>query len=239
MSDEIAQQLHVVAGERQRRAADPDLLARVTSLKAFQQRRFEHTYADLLQSARYGAATRFFLAELYGPNDFTRRDAQFARVAPAVARVFPHEFAETVTILAGLHALSEVLDTAMASELAESRITAIEYAGAWQRVGRASDRERQIALTLDIAKQLDRVTRMPLLRNVLRAMRAPARIAGLGELQRMLETGFDTFRAMNGADEFVATIGARERALAADLFAAALGEPGDAATLRAFAALPT
>src|SRR6185295_7072011 len=102
------------------------------------------------------------------------------------------------------------------------------------RVGRADDRERQIALILGIATQLDRVTRLPLLRNALRVMRTPARIAGLGELQRMLESGFDTFRAMHGADEFVATIGARERALAADLFAA---DGDEAARARALAAL--
>jgi len=65
-------------------------------------------------------------------------------------------------------------------------------------------------------------------------MRTPARIAGLGELQRMLESGFDTFRAMHGADEFIATIESRERALAADLFA----PDDDAASLaRALAAL--
>lgn len=235
MSAEIAQHLATVDAERQRRAADPGLLEKVTALKAFQQRRFAQTYSDLLQSARYGDATRFFLAELYGPTDFTRRDAQFGRVAPTVARVFPDEFAETVTILAGLHALSEILDTAMASELADTRIAPIDYVGAWRRVGRPSDRERQIALTLRIAAQLDRVTRLPLLRNALRVMRTPARFAGLGELQRMLESGFDTFRAMHGADGFIATIDARERALAADLFASGDDE---AALARAVGALP-
>jgi len=234
VSAEIAQHLAIVAAERQRRAAEPGLLDKATAVKAFQHRRFAHTYADLLQSPRYAAATRFFLAELYGPSDFTRRDAQFGRVAPTVARIFPDEFAETVTNLAGLHALSEILDSAMASELADVRCAPIDYVGAWRRVGRADDRDRQIALILGIATQLDRVTRLPLLRNVLRAMRTPARIAGLGELQRMLESGFDTFRAMHGADEFVATIGARERALAADLFAA---DDDEAARARALAAL--
>jgi hypothetical protein len=235
VSAEIAQQLAIVDAERRRRAAEPRLLERVTALKAFQQRRFAHTYADLLQSARYAAATRFFLDELYGPTDFTRRDAQFGRVAPAVARVFPDEIAETVTILATLHALSEVLDSAMATELAGPLIAPLDYVGAWRRIGRPSDRERQIALTLRIAQQLDRVTRLPLLRNALRMMRTPARIAGLGELQRMLEGGFDTFRAMNGAAEFIATIEARERALAADLFAL---EDDEGALARALAALP-
>ena len=51
-------------------------------------------------------------------------------------------------------------------------------------------------------------------------MRGPARAAGLGELQHSLESGFDIFKAMKGADEFIAFIAARERALAEALFAA-------------------
>ena len=49
---EIAAHLSVVDAERQRRAALPGLLAKVTELKSFQQRRFSHTYADLLARAR-------------------------------------------------------------------------------------------------------------------------------------------------------------------------------------------
>ena len=236
---DVASQLKVVAVERERRAGLPGLLAKVTVLKAFQQRRFALTYDDLLRSSRHGAAARFFLDELYGPSDFTRRDAQFARVAPAVARVFPDQVAETVAILADLHALSEVLDTAMAMQLADASIAPIDYVRAWQRVDRASDRRLQIELVLRIASHLDRVTRLPLLRNALRLMRAPARAAGLGELQRTLETGFDTFRAMKGTDEFIATIDAREREFAADLFAARIGDAGDALLAKALAHLPS
>jgi hypothetical protein len=231
--------LGVVDAERQRRNAQPGLLARVTALKDFQQRRFAHAYSDLLASARYGAAARYFLDELYGPKDFATRDAQFARVAPAVARVFPDEVAATVAILAELHALSETLDTEMGLALAEGPVAALDYIRAWQRVGRATDRERQIALTSSIAEHLDRITRLPLLRNALRLMRGPARAAGLSELQRSLETGFDAFRAMKGAREFIGIVGARERALAAALFAAgASGAEGRSAMDRALAGLP-
>ena len=208
---DIAGHLEVVDAERQRRAASPGLPAKVTALKAFQQRRFSHTYADLLASSRYGAAARYFLDELYGPKDFSARDAQFARVAPKIARVFPSEVAETLAILSELHALSETLDTAMSLQLASDRIAPRDYIAAWQGVGRSADRDRQIDLTLSIAAQLDRITRLPLLRNALRLMRGPARAAGLGELQRSLETGFDTFRAMKGAEEFIAFIRARAR----------------------------
>lgn len=231
--------LKVVDAERERRSALPGLNASVLALKEFQQRRFSHTYADLLLSARYGAAARFFLDELYGPSDFTRRDAQFARVVPSMARFFPNEIVETVATLAELHALSETLDTAMGTHLEGEPITAIDYIRAWQRVDHAPDRERQIALTLSLADRLDRFTRKPLLRNSLRLMRGPARVAGLSELQRVLEAGFDTFRAMDGAQEFIAIIGSREQAFAAALFAA--GSKGTDAHFsmdRALASLP-
>jgi hypothetical protein len=79
-------------------------------------------------------------------------------------------------------------------------------------------------LTLDVASRLDHFTRKPLLRNSLRLMRGPARAAGLAELQQFLESGFDTFRAMDGAQEFIRVIEDRERALAASLFQADLKE---------------
>lgn len=236
---DIARHLDAVAAERRRRAASPDLLARVTALKAFQQRRFSHTYADLLAGPRYGAAARYFLDELYGPKDFSARDAQFARVAPTIARLFPSDVAETVAILASLHALSERLDTAMGEQLADDEITPAGYIAAWQGVGRAAERDRQIDLTLDIAAQLDRITHVPLLRNTLRLMRGPARAARLGELQRSLESGFDTFRAMQGAEEFIAWIAERERSFAEALFAAGTDEdPSGPSMAPALAALP-
>jgi len=236
---DILGNLKVVDDERQRRSADPALNARVVALKEYQQRRFSHTYVDLLASARYGAAARFFLDELYGPNDFTRRDSQFARVVPGMARFFPNEIVETVATVAELHALSETLDTAMGKQFDDARISRIDYLRAWQGTDHAPGRERQIVLTLSVAVELDRFTRMPFLRNGLRLMRGPARAAGLSELQRFVETGFDIFRAMKGAQEFIAIVGSRERDFAAALFAAGPGGTDARASMdRALAGLP-
>lgn len=234
----ILAHLKTVDDERARRAAVPGLQARVSELKRYQQRRFSHTYADLLNSPRYGAAARFFLDELYGPSDFTHRDAQFARVVPALVRLFPSEIVETVAALSHLHALSEKLDTEMGAQLAAGPIAGIDYIVAWQATGRVAEREAQIALTLDVAARLDRFTRRVLVRNSLRLMRGPARAAGLTELQRFLENGFDTFRAMHGAQEFIATVSSRERALASALFEAAVSKLDDASVGIAVARLP-
>jgi hypothetical protein len=234
----ILSHLKTVETERERRSAVPGLDTKVAALKAYQQRRFSHTYADLLQSARYGPASRFFLDELYGPTDFTRRDAQFARVVPALTKLFPAEIIDTVGTLAELHALSETLDTWMAMQLEREQITAIDYISAWQRAARPLERQTQIALTLEVAGRLDRFTRRPLVRNSLRLMRSPARAAGLVELQRFLEAGFDTFRAMSGAGELIAIVRAREQGLAFILFDATLSDRDGESMERARACLP-
>ncbi|MBW8847414.1 MAG: hypothetical protein JF607_20815 [Burkholderiales bacterium] len=226
-AESLLKELRAVDAERARRAADPALDARVQALKAYQQRRFAQTYADLLAHPRYEAATRFFLHELYGPDDFRQRDAQFARVIPTLTRLFPAEVVDTVARLARLHALSEHLDTRMAEQLLSPEITATDYAIAWRACGEPASRQRQIELTMAVGEALDKLTAKPLLRQTLRLMRGPAQMAGLGALQAFLESGFDTFRAMRGAAEFLSTVRQREDTLAGGLFradAAVLGQ---------------
>jgi hypothetical protein len=217
--------LQAVAKERRLRLADPGLAACVLEVKRFQHARFEHTYADLLAQPRYAQSARFFLEELYGPGDFSARDEQFARVVPALVRLFPHEIVCTVANLGELHALSEGLDTAMGRALVTPTLDAEQYGQAWRAVGRVADRERQIVLMLAVGSDLERYTARSLLRHSLRVMRGPAAAAGLGAMQRFLETGFDTFREMRGAAFFLQTIAERERTLAARLFAGASISP--------------
>ena len=108
----------------------------------------------------------------------------------------------------------------MGEALADGPSRRAGYIAAWQGVGRGAEREHQIGLTLRRRRAAHRVTRLPLLRKALGLMRGPAQAAGLGELQRTLESGFDIFRAMKGAEEFTAFIAEGERALAEALFAA-------------------
>jgi hypothetical protein len=221
--ERILESLRQVAAERAARVSEPALAARVAAVKAYQHARFERDYVDLLADARYSSAARFFLEDLYGPADFADRDAQFVRIVPALVRLFPHEIVETVAELAGLHALSEGLDTAMARAPWAGELNPDRYGQAWRWAGQVAAREQQIALMVAVGSALDRYTRSLLLRQSLRVMRRPAQAAGLGALQQFLERGFDTFRAMRGAQDFLGLIAARERALAASLFAGGSG----------------
>jgi hypothetical protein len=215
---------------RQAMHANPALHAAVGEVKRVQSRRFAGSYADLLAGGPYAAAARFFLEELYSDKDYAERDAQFARIAGAIERLFPKQAAGTAVALAQLHAATEELDQAMALAWlahADGNLTeAQRYTAAWREVGRRPEREGQLVVVLGIGQQMARLTRTAGLRMMLKMMRGPAAAAGLGALQRFLECGFDTFAAMarrrGGAEEFLAIIQVRESALMALLFDADL-----------------
>lgn len=210
--------LQRVEAQRADRAADGVLNDRVLAVKRFQQRRFERTYPDLLASNRHGAASRFFLQELYGPADFSVRDQQFERIVPKLVRLFPAEVVSTIAELARLHADTEELDSAMGRQIASSRCDRESYVRAWRTVGMRQVREDQLRRVLAIGESLNRLTTHAWIVRLLRLMRGPAEAAGLGQLQQFLETGLAGFCSMNGAGEFLQTVGQRERAIMSALF---------------------
>ena len=201
-------------------AADqPGLGKALVTIKALQARRFAGTYSDLLRSDEYGGAARFFLEDLYGDRDYSQRDAQFSRIAGALQRLFPQQVIATAVALTQLHLLTEELDWKMASQWDDHdgvppSDTATQYVACWRSIGRYEDRKRQLEMVLTVGKDLDRLTRAPGLRLMLRMMQRPARAAGLGSLQQFLETGFDTFAQMTdkgrSVETFLSTIQTRE-----------------------------
>lgn len=222
-AETIRQAVAEVQALREQGRTQPGIGLGVSRVKRFQARRFAGTYADLLASGPYAAAARFFLEELYGERDYAERDAQFARIAGAVEKLFPRDVADTAAALARLHALTESLDHALAQELTPAAGDEVAgYVQAWKASDRRSERERQLETVLAIGKEMARLIRLPGLRLMLRMMRGPASAAGLASLQRFLEAGFDTFagvsRTRGGAEHFLATIAAREQRLMDLLF---------------------
>jgi hypothetical protein len=210
--------LLAVESERARRALDPRLASHVFEVKRYQHARFSATYRDLLEAPASAHAAQFFLEELYGPMDFSRRDAEFSRVAPKVAALFPGDIGRIVLSLARLHALSERLDSEMGAAVVLIPLSEATYQKAWKTVGQADARREQIELMSQVGLTLAQQVRKPLIRATLRMMRGPAHAAGLGSLQSVLESGFDAFRELPDAKEFVLTIADRESAIASRLF---------------------
>jgi hypothetical protein len=226
-AQKIREAVSQVSLQRARCAQEPNLHAAVARVKRFQARRFAATYADLLAADPFRHAAQFFLDELYGDQDFARRDLQFSRIAGALQRIFPNDVVKTAVALAELHALTEQMDFAMGqawlrmdtrTELDE----ATYYILAWRLVGNRDARLGQLAAVLELGREMDKLTHTPGLRFMLRMMRRPASAAGLGDLQRFLESGFDNFHTMAHkkglSAQFLGTIERRESNWLATLF---------------------
>lgn len=203
-------------------AADPQLSRRWRAVKQFQADRLRATYPDLLASDRYREPCEFFLEELYGAQDFERRDAEAQRVVPTLAKMLPRRALETLLLAVQLDEMSERFDSEMARRIALP-VTASNYAEVYPTVASEAERERQIEVVDDIGKALDKLARYPMLSTMLHMMKGPAEMWGLSHLHHFLQRGFDAFVAMGGATEFLATIRRRESAVNHRLFAR---EPG-------------
>lgn len=218
---------HLADVTRYRETVDSQGLGNaLAAIRHMQVQRFRQTYADLLVDHRHARATHFFLAELYGAQDYSERDAQFARIAGAVERLFPDKVMALAVELAEVHALTEELDWRMASawqalkppKRADAAALARNYVMCWAHTGRPADRQHQLDAVLRMGWRLAEVVGVPGLRMALRLMRGPAQAAGLSALQHVLEEGFDAFKSMGKADAFLSAVNERESGWLATLF---------------------
>jgi hypothetical protein len=217
----LLRELARVARLHGERVSNPILAGALERLAAWQALRLAQTYADLATQPRYAGAIVFFQNDLYGSTDYSQRDADLARIVPAMSRMLPARVIATIAQAMELNALSHELDVALLARLphADGHFTVSEYCKAYRRMGNRPARERQIRLIGEVGAALDSFVARPLIRTALVMMRRPAQLAGLAQLHDFLERGFDAFRRMGGASEFLATIRMRETALMDAIFA--------------------
>ena len=187
-------------------------------LRKFQSARLATTHADLLARQETAAAAHFFLEDLYGVNDFTKRDADIERVVPMMERLLPAVALQYIGEAIELDCQSEAFDCAMAELLGE-HFGPEDYANAYRKVKSRAEREAQIGHIESVGRSLCELVHMPLIAASMTAMAIPAKLARLSELHHFLETGFSAFRQMAQPEEFVTTIVQRERTILDNLYA--------------------
>jgi hypothetical protein len=192
---------------------DAALGAALARLRGWQSRRLRATYADFARLPRYADAIVFFESDLYGPGDARRRDADLERIVPLVTRMLPSGMLEVVADASELNACSSRLDRALAATLPAAEFDVADYCRAYRAADDFAARRRQIELIGIVGRAIDHYGRKRAVRETLHLMRRPARIAGFGVLQDFLERGLASFAKMRGAEEFLATVDAREKAI--------------------------
>lgn len=231
--ERLREQLDLSSALRSSAKADAVKADMRQQLRQWQSDRLARTHDDFLATPRYRAAALFFLTDLYGPQDLSKRYAEAERVVPLMVTMLPASALAVIADAVELDALCESLDADMVAALGQRLFTLDDpaYAEAYRQIGRRQDRQKQIGLIRDLGMTLDHLAHLPMVGGALRRMHIPAKMVGLGELQCFLERGFLAFSAMNGADQFVKLVFTRETALSEALFAgddSLLGRPAAA-----------
>lgn len=224
--------------QRGQLSADPTLAASTRAVKQFQSARLALTHADLLVNPRYGDAAKFFLFDLYGVKDFSQRDAELARVIPALQRFLPSAALTVIADAVQLDALSEQLDSLVGLQLRKTfgeqlkvvssvpvvaaTATGLElkwplYRAAYCAVDATLQsramRATQMQLVMAIGETLNNLVRKPLLGGLLKSMGPVAMAAGVGTMHDFLTRGFTAYKSMNDARPFLQIISTREQAM--------------------------
>ena len=200
-----------------------DQMPAVHQLQQWQCERLLVTHSDLAQQPAYQQAMAFFVEELYGPKDFSQRDADIARVVPKLAKVLPNTAMNALNDALALNALSFELDQKMVSALEgkslhdEPRNNDI-YAMAYRQVGEQEARERQIAIIRDLGHQLADVVDIRGIGMLISLSRRPAKLAGLLSLHEFLQRGYETFKKLGDVNSFIDPVIAREEQIMLQLF---------------------
>jgi hypothetical protein len=193
-------------------------------LRRWQAQRLERSFNGFLRDPGTRPAARFFLNDVYGDHDFSRRDADIARVMPMMQGLLPRPLLASVADGIELGVLTQAFDLRMAEALqrlapARRRLDDALYMQAYQAVGLPRLRRHQIGLIGHVGQGLEAALRMPKVGTLLRLSRLPAKAAGLAQLQGFLERGFDAFAQLGDIDGFLGAIDRSERMISRRLFA--------------------
>lgn len=216
-TDHIVKHIHAVNARREL-AEKMGVLPLVHELQRWQCQRLLKTHEDLAKQQKYQLAMGFFVEELYGPKDFSQRDADLARVIPKLTKVLPNKAMQALDDALALNALSFQLDMDLAQQLKGHKLDALHYAQAYRNSNEVERRREQIAIIEHLGGQLADVVNIAGISMLIKFARRPAKLAGLLALHEFLERGFNAFRKLGDVHAFIDPVIERERAIMNALF---------------------
>ena len=191
----------------------------VNLLRKWQCARLLFSYDVLYQQKQYRSAMDFFTDELYGPNDFTKRDEDIKKVLPLMEAVLSKETLATFELALKLNTLSYQLDFDLVKKLdGVIDISSEQYAQAYRSCNNLDQRQLQLELIEMLANNLAGIAHRKSIMLVLKLSRKPAKLAGLEELQAILEKGASAFRKIKKIDDFIKPILQGEKVIMESIF---------------------
>lgn len=193
-----------------------ELPPQMSLLYTWQSKRLARTHADLLVHKQYAPAARFFLSDVYAPQDFTQRDYDIERMYAFMLKFLPASLLKPLSRAIELNSMTLDLDNALLDVLTNqldvtTKISEAQYAEAYRICDNYNDRVTQIDMIVEIGTDLSRIAHLPLIAFTIRMARKPAHKAGWHEMQNFLERGLSAFKHMKSPRKFLEIIAEREQ----------------------------
>lgn len=188
---------------------------RMRALQAFQSRRLRRDHADLAAEPQYRLIGEFFFTEMYGPKDFSNRDAQARRLNQFVHLV-PGLGVRDVEQVLQLLDITQQLDTALGQTLTDMDAPRDFDEPVYDRAYRLADnyaaRVQQLELVRVSLQNVARLARSPMLGIAMRRTEGLARAVGMADIHRFLWLGYQAVKPVRDMNRFIETVYAREKA---------------------------
>jgi hypothetical protein len=185
------------------------------AIQIFQSNRLRRDYDDLAALPQYESVGEFFFTEMYGPRDFTRRDAQarrmqqFLHIVPGVRL---RDIEQVLELLDLTNRLDEHLAQLMLQEVIGTDFDEATYEQAYRLADNYDLRRHQLELINSSLYNVFRISRSQLLGMALHRSGLLARIAGIDVVHQFLSKGYDAVHDVEDIDFFAVTIYNRELA---------------------------
>lgn len=232
MSDLVAQiSRHLYRVQTlQEMASKAKLLPLVQGVQRWQTLRMQATHEAHMNDPRTAPALAFFVEQIYGPQDFSQRDADIKRVVPKMHKYLPSQALFSLESALRLHALSYELDYALALALksialevdnpcakAPLVINSQTYAAAYSKENSTDLRQKQISLLIELGANLSQAVAIKGVAMMLSLSKHPARMKGLQALHLFLYDGYKAFKKIPNSQRFMDDIVSKEAHLVAIL----------------------
>ncbi|MEP1447414.1 MAG: hypothetical protein ABJK37_15020 [Paraglaciecola sp.] len=208
MSDstkQIIRHLHGIS-TMQEIAEKAGLMPNIRAVQAWQCKRLLTSHQHMYQQKRFKPAVEFFINELYGPNDFSQRDQDIARIIPKMSRFLPESALQSLASALHLNTLSFELDFDLAKELVGTEVNRDTYATAYVNCNNHATRQQQIDYIRTLGTDLADVVKMKGISSLLFISRKPAKVAGVLALHEFLEKGFKSFKNIGNVNDFITPV---------------------------------
>lgn len=198
----------------QPKTTQPSTQDYLLALQNLQSARLRRDHGDLAAEPQYQQIGKFFFEEMYGPRDFTSRDAQAQRLQQFV-HLAPGLAMRDVQQVLELLELTNHLDHAVARCLADIRAPLdfgeALYERAYREADNYNDRVRQLILVRESLYNVWRLVRKPLMGQALNRTQGLAHMVGMGDIHRFMRLGYQSMQNVKDVHRFVETIDLRER----------------------------